>query len=137
MQGTGPGRPARTSTESGREAGLAEGRTVTRCQWLKQGCGRHQRREMTTKASGKSTDGSVTGRWGQVQDDQGFYADQESKHCKWHTGGSGQGQCEEPASILMEMCVEKWNLQVYRFVRGLKTCIMGRTGNPQIFMVKS
>lgn len=45
---------------------------------------------------------------------QGFYADQESKkHCKWHTGGSGQGQCEEPASILMEMCVEKWNLQVW------------------------
>lgn len=41
----------------------------------------------------------------------GFYADQDSKKdCKWHTGRSGQGQCEEPASILMEMCAEKWAL---------------------------
>ena len=67
---------------------------------------------------------------------QGFYADQESKKDrKGHTSGSGQGECEESASTLMEMFVEKWNLQVWVRERA-QNLYYELNCEPQIFMVK-
>lgn len=70
------------------------------------------REETTTKAIRQINRRLSDGEGGDTSKvTHGFYADQDSKKdCKWHTGGSGQGQREEPASILMEMCTEKWAL---------------------------
>lgn len=119
------------------EAGLAEGRMVTSSVGgSNKGTG-NIREEMTTKAVREVNRRLSDGEGGDKSKmTQGFYADQESKKdCKGHTSGSGQGKREEPASILMEMFVEKWNLQVWVRERA-QNLYYELNCEPQIFMVK-
>jgi len=129
-------RPGPPLSQAG-EVGLAEGRMVTgSVGGSNKGTG-NIREEMTTKAVREINRRLGDGEGGdKPKMTQGFYADQESKKDrKGHTSGSGQGECEEPASTLMEMFVEKWNLQVWVRERA-QNLYYELNCEPQIFMVK-